>query len=70
MCHGISIFLVTEAGRGSPIFNQECGRYDFVMLRSRDLPGAPVPGWLAKAIGRVVWRNRLRNDTKRIKQGG
>ena len=67
LCHGISVFLVTEAGWGSPMFNQERGRCSFVTFRSRHLLGAPVPGRLVKAINRVPQRNRLRDNTKRSK---
>ena len=35
LCHHISIFLVTEAGWGSPISNQVHGRCGFVALQSR-----------------------------------
>ena len=31
MCHRISVFLVTEAGWGSPLSNQVHGRCGFVM---------------------------------------
>ena len=41
LCHRISVFLVTEAGWGSPLSNQVRGRCGFVMSRSRHLP---VPG--------------------------
>lgn len=64
LCHGISVYLVTEAGWGSPIFNQECGRCSFVTFRSHHLL---VPGRLVKVIGRVPQRNRLRDDTKQSK---
>ena len=40
-CHRISVFLVTEAGWGSPFSNQVRGRCGFMTLRSRHLP---VPG--------------------------
>ena len=30
LCHGISVFLVTEAGWGSSFSNQACGRCGFV----------------------------------------
>ena len=41
LCHHISVFLVTEAGWGSPVSNQVRGRCGFVTSRSRHLP---VPG--------------------------
>ena len=44
LCHHISVFLVTEAGWGSPISNQVRGRCGFVTSRSRHLP---VPGRLS-----------------------
>ena len=45
LCHHISVFIVTEAGWGSPISNQVRGRCGFVTSRSRHLPVPGRPSW-------------------------
>ena len=45
LCHHISVFLVTEAGWGSPLSNQVRGRCGFVTSRSRHLPVPGRPSW-------------------------
>ena len=45
LCHHISVFLVTEAGWGSPLSNQVRGQCGFVTSRSCHFPVPGRPSW-------------------------